>query len=65
SLGRPLLDPLMSDPHKYVQDSVSNWLNDAAKTSPDWVRQFCAAWTRRSPSAATARICKRAQRSLS
>lgn len=64
-LARPLLDPLMSDPHKYVQDSVSNWLNDAAKTSPDWVRQFCAVWLRRRPSAATTRICRRAQRSLS
>ncbi len=60
----PLLEPLHAEPTKYVQDSVSNWLNDAAKDNPEFVREVTARWNAASPCKETARICKRAVRSI-
>lgn len=62
--GLPILEPLRADDSRYVQDSVANWLNDAGKTQPAWVRELCAKWLRGKPPESTKRICQRAQRNL-
>ncbi|MBI2241648.1 MAG: DNA alkylation repair protein [Magnetospirillum gryphiswaldense] len=58
--GLAVLEPLCADPHRYVQDSVANWLNDAAKDHPDWVRGVVESWQGR----ASPYLLKRALRSL-
>ena len=60
--GLMVLEPLSADPERYVQDSVANWLNDAGKDHPDWVRAVCARWN--GDAKATAYIVKRATRNL-
>jgi 3-methyladenine DNA glycosylase AlkC len=59
-----ILSPLKNDPAKYVQDSFGNWLNDASKTSADFVQKICTQWAKESPTKETSYIIKKAMRTL-
>lgn len=63
SYGAPVLELLKNDRTRYVEDSVANWLNDAAKSQPLWVRELCDRWLQQDEGAA--RLCRRAMRSIS
>ena len=59
-----LLEACRSDPSDYVRKAVANWLNDASKSTPAWVRATCARWKRESPTRETAWIVDRGLRTL-
>ena len=59
-----ILEPLRSDPSRYVRTSVANWLNDASKSRPEWVQAVCARWLRESPSPETSWIVNHATRTM-
>lgn len=63
-LALSLLNVLKNDSERYVQLSVGNWLNDAAKDHPGWVWGLTEEWLAQSPTPATSHICKRARRSI-
>jgi len=62
--GLILLESLRADESKYVRNSVANWLNDAGKTHPEWVKNITQQWTEQSPVKETTTIVKRALRNL-
>jgi 3-methyladenine DNA glycosylase AlkC len=64
SIGISILAALKNDSSKYVQDSVGNWLNDASKTQPGFVKKLCKQWEKECKSKATAYIIKKALRTL-
>lgn len=63
-LALEILSPLKNDSARYVQLSVGNWLNDAGKDHPSWVKELCQEWEKISPTLETKKICKRGLRSL-
>lgn len=63
-LGEPILEPLRSDPSKYVRNSVANWINDASKTRPDWAKEICSRWLKASQTKETEYIVNKALRTI-
>jgi 3-methyladenine DNA glycosylase AlkC len=64
--GERLLECVMADESRYVQNSAGNWLNDASKTKEGaaWVRRFTRDALKRSDGPQTAYIVKRALRTV-
>ena len=62
-MARALLENVNQDPSRYVRLAVGNWLNDASKTRPDWVREICSRWASRDHAHTTA-IVRRGLRTL-
>ena len=63
-LAMELLEPVRSDPSRYVQRAAGNWLNDASKSRPEWVESLCARWSEESPTKETVWTINHALRTL-
>ena len=63
-LALSIIEPLKNDSSLYVQNSVANWLNDASKTQPLFVKNICATWEKESKTKETAYIVKKAMRTI-
>jgi hypothetical protein len=64
SKALPLLEAVRADASRYVQLSIANWLNDASKHQPDWVRATAERWLAESPCGETRWIVNHALRTL-
>jgi 3-methyladenine DNA glycosylase AlkC len=64
AVAMALLDAVRADESLYVRKSVGNWLNDASKTRPDWVKTVCKRWTKGKAHPHTLWIVKHGSRSL-
>lgn len=47
-----------------MRDSIGNWLNDASKDNPEWVKDLCHKWESESPVIETVYITKKALRTI-
>lgn len=65
AIGETLLDGVMADASRYVQNSCANWLNDAGKSDVEWVKRYCEKWRAESSSEAVTYISRRALRNVS
>jgi len=63
-LGLHLLEPVKSDTSRYVQNAVANWLNDASKDNPEWVKDVTKRWLKKSKTPETKYIVNRAHRTI-
>lgn len=50
------------EPIELNNDSVGNWLNDASKTQPEFVKELCQRWEKESDTKMT--IIKKALRTI-
>jgi 3-methyladenine DNA glycosylase AlkC len=63
-LALSIIEPLKSDKSRYVQNSVGNWLNDAGKTQPGFVKELCKRWKQESNTKETEYIVRKALRTV-
>jgi 3-methyladenine DNA glycosylase AlkC len=59
-----VLDIVKCDNSRYVRLATANWINDAAKTRPDWAERLTARWLAECQCMATTATVRRGRRSL-